>query len=76
MLLKAVMWIYILKQAHRLKGLDFVGLLETLVNTLGKDVNLFDQSHLEEGSAIMQLIEKESLLIYERAKDVFENNKS
>lgn len=56
-----------------LKGLDFVGLLEILVNTLEKDIDLIDRSHIEEDSSIMKEIEKGGLVIYEKSKDHSEN---
>ena len=31
----------------KLKGLDFVGLLEELANTLGTDVDLIDKTYIE-----------------------------
>ena len=50
----------------RLKGLDFVGLLDTLVNTLKIEVDLIDKSHLEPHSFIFKEIEKNSVVIYEK----------
>lgn len=40
----------------KLRGLDFVGLLEILVNTLEIDIDLIDRSHIEQDSLIMQEI--------------------
>ena len=53
----------------KLKGLDFVGLLETLVETFGKDVDLIDKSHIEPDSLIIQEIENGGTVIYERSED-------
>ena len=52
----------------KLKGLDFVGLLEMLVSTLAMDVDLIDKSHIEDDSAIMRKIKKEGMVIYEKSK--------
>ena len=58
----------------KLKGLDFVGLLETLVNTLGRDIDLIDKSHIEPNSLISKEIEDGGLVIYEREKDYPKDN--
>ncbi len=58
----------------KLKGLDFVGLLEILVDALGIDIDLFDKSHIEPDSTIMRKIQDEGLVIYERAKDCIEDD--
>ena len=58
----------------KLRGLDFVGLLEILVNTLEKDIDLIDRSHIEEDSLIMQEIENGGMVIYEKSKDYSKNN--
>ena len=58
----------------KLKGLDFVGLIETLVNTLGRDIDLIDKSHIDPNSLISKEIEEGGLIIYEREKDYPENN--
>lgn len=58
----------------QLKGLDFVGLLELLANSLELDIDLIDKSHIEEGSRIMQEIENKGMVIYERANNHSENN--
>jgi len=50
-----------------LKGLNFVGLLEVLVNALGVDVDLFDKSHIEPGAAIIREIEREGVVVYEKS---------
>ncbi len=53
----------------KLKGLDFVELLEILVETLGKDVDLIDKSHIEPNSLILQEIENGGIVIYEQPED-------
>lgn len=58
----------------RLKGLDFIGLLEILVDTLGMDIDLIDKSHIEPNSLIMKEIENGGMIIYEKSKDYLENN--
>ncbi|MBE6082411.1 nucleotidyltransferase family protein [Sporanaerobacter sp. PP17-6a] len=58
----------------KLKGLDFVGLLEILVDTLGKDIDLIDKSHIEPNSLIIQEIEKKGMVIYEKSEDYPKNN--
>jgi len=58
----------------KLKGLDFVGLLEVLVNALGIDIDLNEKSHIDPDSTIMQKIENEGLIIYEKSKDYFKDN--
>ncbi len=58
----------------KLKGLDFVGLLEILVNTLEMDIDLIDSSHIEQGSLIMQEIENGGMVIYEKQKDYPKDN--
>ncbi len=50
----------------KLKGLDFIGLLEELVNALGKDIDLFDKSHIEPESSILKEIETEGVVLYEK----------
>ena len=42
----------------KLRGLDFVGLIETLVDTLGIDIDLIDKSHIDKNSLIIQEIEE------------------
>jgi len=58
----------------RLKGLDFVGLLETLSDSLGTDIDLIDKSHIEPDSSINQEIENGGTVIYEKSKDYPKNN--
>ena len=53
----------------KLKGLDFVGLIEILFETTEMEIDLIDKSHIEPGSPIMKEIEKEGLVIYEKPKD-------
>lgn len=58
----------------KLKGLDFVGLLEILVNTLGIEIDLIDKSHIEPNSLIIQEIENEGMVIYEKSENHPKNN--
>lgn len=58
----------------KLRGLDFVGLLEILVDTLGVDIDLIDESHIEPDSLIMQEIEGGGMVIYEKSKDCSKDN--
>ena len=58
----------------KLKGLDFVGLLEILVNTLEMDIDLIDKSHIEQDSLVMQEIENGGMVIYEKSKDYSKDN--
>lgn len=58
----------------KLKGLDFVGLLEILVDALGIDIDLIDKSHIDKESFIMQEIESGGIVIYEKSKDYFQDN--
>ena len=47
-----------------LKGLHFFGLLEDVVNALGKNVDLIDVSQIEEKSKVMEEINKSGVIIY------------
>ncbi len=49
-----------------LRGLRFYGLLEDVVNSLGKPVDLIDASQVKTNSRISNEIEKTGVLIYER----------
>ncbi|NLK00095.1 MAG: nucleotidyltransferase domain-containing protein [Clostridia bacterium] len=54
---------------NELKGLDFVGLLDILTETLGTEIDLIDRSHIEEGSLIFNEIQSGGTVIYEKSKD-------
>jgi hypothetical protein len=58
----------------KLKGLDFIGLLEVLIDALGIDIDLIDKSHIEPDSLIMQEIEDGGMVIYEKSKDYSKDN--
>jgi predicted nucleotidyltransferase len=58
----------------KLKGLDFVGLLEILIDTLGVDIDLIDKSHIEPDSLIMEEIVSGGMVIYEKSKDYPKDN--
>jgi predicted nucleotidyltransferase len=53
----------------KLRGLDFIGMLENLVNVLGKDVDLVDKTHIEPNSLILKEIENGGIVLYERSND-------
>ena len=57
-----------------LRGLDFVGLLEILVDALGADIDLIDKSHIEPDSLIIQEIEDGGVVIYEKSEDYYEDS--
>ncbi|NLY45317.1 MAG: nucleotidyltransferase domain-containing protein [Tissierella sp.] len=57
-----------------LKGLDFVELIEILVNALETDIDLIDRSHIEQDSLIMKEIESGGMVIYEKSKDYSKDN--
>jgi predicted nucleotidyltransferase len=49
-----------------LRGLDFVGLIEEISETVDKNIDLFDISHIEHGSRIEQEIAATGVTIYEK----------
>ena len=49
-----------------LKGLGFVGLIEDIRVALDKDVDIFDITHVEEGSKIALEIQRTGVLMYEK----------
>ena len=49
-----------------LKGLSFVGFIEDLKNSVDKDVDVFDISHIEKGTIIDKEINDTGVLIYEK----------
>ncbi len=58
----------------KLKGLDFVGLIEVLVDALGKEIDLIDKSHIELDSLIINEIEEKGIVIYEKSGDCSKDN--
>ncbi len=48
-----------------LKGLKFVGLIEDVRTALDKDVDVFDKTHIIQGSKIFSEISKDGVVIYE-----------
>lgn len=48
-----------------LKGLRFIGFLEEVQRTLGKEVDLFDVRHIEPGSLIDREIQSSGVTVYE-----------
>lgn len=49
-----------------LRGLKFVGFLDDVQTALGKEVDLFDVSHIQPGSLIDQEIRETGVTIYEK----------
>ena len=50
-----------------LRGLKFVGLIESLKNALGgKEVDVLDVTHIEKGSRVEREVEKTGVQIYEK----------
>lgn len=49
-----------------LRGLRFVGFLDDIQRTLGKDVDLFDVSHIQPDSLIDREIRQTGVTIYEK----------
>lgn len=49
-----------------LRGLHFVGFLDDIQRTLGKDVDLFDVSHIQPDSLIDREIRQTGVTIYEK----------
>lgn len=47
-----------------LRGLKFVGLIEDVRSALDKDVDVFDATHIVEGSRISSEIAKDGVVIY------------
>lgn len=49
-----------------LRGLKFVGFLDDVQTALGKEVDLFDVSHVQPGSLIDREIRETGVTIYEK----------
>jgi predicted nucleotidyltransferase len=49
-----------------LRGLAFVGLLETITNAVKKNVDLIDVTHIVAGSPLQREIESTGVLLYEK----------
>lgn len=47
-----------------LRGLKFVGFVEEIRKALGRDVDVFDVSHVEDGSLLEQEIKNTGVVIY------------
>ncbi|WP_028309115.1 nucleotidyltransferase family protein [Desulfitibacter alkalitolerans] len=58
----------------KLRGLDFVGLIERLADALGVEIDLIDKMHIEPGSLIIQEIENKGVVLYEKSKNIIKNN--
>ena len=50
----------------KLRGIQFYGILEDMVTTLGKEVDLFEISEIRPGSPIMEEIIRDGVVLYER----------
>lgn len=49
-----------------LRGLRFVGLLDDVQRAVGKDVDLFDVTHIQSGSLIDREIQATGVTVYEK----------
>ena len=49
-----------------LRGLRFVGLLDDVQRAVGKDVDLFDVTHIQSGSRIDREIQATGVTVYEK----------
>ena len=49
-----------------LRGLKFVGFLDEVQRTVGKEVDLFDVSHIQAGSQIEREIKDTGITVYEK----------
>ena len=49
-----------------LRGLKFVGFLDEVQRTVGKDVDLFDVAHIQAGSKIEREIRDTGITVYEK----------
>ena len=49
-----------------LRGLHFVGFLDEVQRAVGKDVDLFDVSHIQAGSRIDREIQATGVVVYEK----------
>lgn len=49
-----------------LRGLRFVGLLDDVQKAVGKEVDLFDVTHIQSGSKIASEIQRTGVTVYEK----------
>lgn len=49
-----------------LKGMKFVGFVEKIHETLNKNVDVLDVTHIDDGSMVSREIDETGVLIYER----------
>ena len=49
-----------------LRGLRFIGLLDDVQRAIGKEVDLFDVTHIEPGSQIDREIQETGVTVYEK----------
>lgn len=50
----------------KLYGFRFFGILERIKEVLGKDIDLFEMSEIENGSEIEKVIKQEGVVLYDR----------
>ncbi len=56
----------LIESRGELRGLRFYGFLEDVVTTLGKSVDLIEASEIREGAAILDDINHQGVILYER----------
>ena len=56
----------VLDTQGKLRGLEFYGVLEDITEALGKKVDLFELSEIQPHSAIMDEINRQGVVLYER----------
>lgn len=56
----------LIESRGELRGLRFYGVLEDVVTTLGKNVDLIEASEIREGAAILDDINRQGVILYER----------
>ena len=56
----------VLDSQGKLRGLAFYGVLEDITQALGKKVDLFDLSEIQQHSPLMDEINRQGVVLYER----------
>ena len=56
----------VLDSRGELRGLQFYGVLEDVVNALDKNIDMFEISEIRPNSPIMEDIERQGVVLYER----------
>ncbi len=54
----------------QLKGLNFVGLLDSLITILETDIDLFDSAHIETDSDLYKQVINSGIKIYEKQQNL------